>query len=108
MKTRQLGQNGVEVSAISLGCMNFTGFYGPSDKQESFACLDAARDHGINFLDTAEVYGTGASEELIGKYQKDRGYKFTIATKGGMVVCGKRGENDNSEAGLRKALEGSL
>ena len=55
MKTRQLGQNGVEVSAISLGCMNFTGFYGPSDKQESFAWLDAARDHGINFLDTAEV-----------------------------------------------------
>ena len=108
MKTRQLGQNGVEVSAISLGCMNFTGFYGPSDKQESFACLDAARDHGINFLDTAEVYGTGASEELIGEYQKDRGYKFTIATKGGMVIGGKRGENDNSEAALRKALEGSL
>ena len=48
MKTRQLGQNGLEVSAISLGCMNFTGFYGPTDKQESFACLDAARDHGIN------------------------------------------------------------
>ena len=55
MKTKQLGQNGPEVSAISLGCMNFTGFYGPSDKQESFACLDAARDHGINFLDTAEA-----------------------------------------------------
>ena len=108
MKTRQLGQNGVEVSAISLGCMNFTGFYGPSDKQESFACLDAARDHGINFLDTAEVYGTGASEELIGEYQKDRDYKFIIATKGGMVIGGKRGENDNSETALRKALEGSL
>ena len=78
MKTKRLGQNGPDVSAISLGCMNFTGFYGPSDKQESFACLDAARDHGINFLDTAEVYGTGVSEELIGEYQKDRGYNFIV------------------------------
>ena len=108
MKTRRLGQNGQEVSAISLGCMNFTGFYGKTNKQESFSCLDAARDHGINFLDTAEVYGKGTSEELIGEYQKDRGYKFTIATKGGMVIGGKRGENDNSEPALRKALEGSL
>ena len=108
MKTKRLGQNGPEVSAISLGCMNFTGFYGPSDKQESFACLDAARDHGINFLDTAEVYGTGVSEELIGEYQKDRGYNFIVATKGGMVIGGKRGENDNSEPALRKALEGSM
>ena len=89
MKKRNLGQNGPEVSVISLGCMNFTGFYGPTDKQESFACLDTARDHGINFLDTAEVYGTGASEDLIGEYQKSRGYKFTIATKGGMVIGGK-------------------
>ena len=68
MKTKKLGLDGTEVSAISLGCMNFTGFYGPSDKNESFACLDAARDHGINFLDTAEVYGIGSSEELIGEY----------------------------------------
>ena len=108
MKTRDLGQNGPEISAISLGCMNFTGFYGPTDKQESFDCLDTARDHGINFLDTAELYGTGSSEELIGEYQKDRGYKFTIATKGGIVIGGKRGEKDNSETGLRKGLEGSL
>jgi len=108
MKKRNLGQNGPEVSAISLGCMNFTGFYGPTDKQESFACLDTARDYGINFLDTAELYGTGSSEELIGEYQIDRGYKFIIATKGGITIGGKRGENDNSEAGLRKALEGSL
>ena len=105
MKKRNLGQNGPEVSVISLGCMNFTGFYGPTDTQESFACLDAARDHGINFLDTAELYGTGSSEEVIGEYQKDRGYKFTIATKGGIIIGGKRGKNDNSEAGLRKALE---
>ena len=108
MKTKKLGLDGTEVSAISLGCMNFTGFYGPSDKNESFACLDAARDHGINFLDTAEVYGIGASEELIGEYQKDRGYNFVVATKGGMVIGGKRGENNNSEPALRKALEGSM
>ena len=70
--------------------------------------MDAARDHGINFLDTAEVYGKGVSEELIGEYQKDRGYNFIVATKGGMVIGGKRGENDNSEPALRKALEGSM
>ena len=108
MKSKKLGNYGPEVSAIALGCMNFTGFYGPTDKAESFACLDAARDHGINFLDTAELYGSGSSEELIGEYQKDRGYRFSIATKGGIVIGGKRGENDNSEAALRKALEGSL
>ena len=108
MKTRKLGLDGPEVSAISLGCMNFTGYYGPTDKQESFKCLDAARDQGITFLDTAEKYGTGSSEELIGEYQQDCGYRFTIATKGGTIIGGKRDENDNSEEALRNALEGSL
>ena len=108
MKTRKLGLDGPDVSAIGLGCMSFAGFFGPTDKAESFECLDAARDQGITFLDTAELYGKGYSEELIGEYQQERGHRFSIATKGGIVVGGKRGENDNSEAALRKALEGSL
>ena len=108
MKTRKLGLNGPEVSAIGLGCMSFAGFFGSTNKAESFTCLDSARDHGINFLDTAEMYGKGLSEELIGEYQQSRGLSFKIATKGGIVIGGKRGENDNSETALRKALEGSL
>ncbi|HIB45139.1 MAG TPA: aldo/keto reductase [Candidatus Lambdaproteobacteria bacterium] len=108
MKTRKLGLDGPQVSAIGLGCMSFAGFFGSTDKAESFNCLDAARDHGITFLDTAELYGNGYSEELIGEYQQTRGHRFNIATKGGIVVGGKRGENDNSEPALRKALEGSL
>ena len=108
MKTRKLGLGGPEVSAIGLGGMSFAGFFGPTNKAESFECLDAARDHGITFLDTAEMYGKGLSEELIGEYQQVRGHNFKIATKGGIIIGGKRGETDNSEKALRKALEGSL
>jgi len=108
MKTRKLGLDGPDVSAIGLGCMSFAGFFGTTDKAESFECLDAARDQGITFLDTAELYGKGYSEEIIGEYQQERGHRFSIATKGGIVAGGKRGENDNSESALRKALEGSL
>lgn len=108
MKYTRLGQSGPEVSRLSLGCMSFTGFYGPTTRDESFACLDAAHEHGINFLDTAEMYGRGLSEQIIGDWQKDRGNRFHIATKGGIVIGGKRGENDNSEPYLRRSLEGSL
>lgn len=108
MKYIRLGANGPEVSAIALGCMSFGGFYGPTDRDESFACLDAARDAGINFLDTAELYGRGLSEEIIGAWQRERGHRFHIATKGGIIIGGQRGENDNSEPYLRRSLEGSL
>lgn len=108
MKTTQLGQTGPEVSRIALGCMSFAGFYGPTNRDETFACLDAAKDAGINFLDTAEIYGTGLSETLIGDYQRETGHKFHIATKGGIVIGGKRGDTDNSESYLRRSLEGSL
>lgn len=108
MKYIKLGTTGPEVSVIALGCMSFAGFYGATDRKESFACLDAARDAGINFLDTAELYGRGLSEELIGAWQQDRGHRFHIATKGGIIIGGKRGEHDNSEPYLRRSLEGSL
>jgi aryl-alcohol dehydrogenase-like predicted oxidoreductase len=108
MKTIKLGTTGPEVSRISLGCMSFAGFYGATDKDESFACLDAARAHDIDFLDTAEIYGKGLSESVIGEYQRQSGNRFKIATKGGIVIGGARGETNNSEPWLRKALEGSL
>lgn len=108
MKTTRLGTTGPEVSRISLGCMSFAGFYGPTDQDESFACLEAAKDHGIDFLDTAEIYGVGVSESVIGAYQQQSGHRFKIATKGGIVIGGARGENNNSEDHLRRALDGSL
>ncbi len=108
MKYMRLGQNGPEVSRIALGCMSFGGFYGPTDREESFACLTAAAEAGINFLDTAELYGRGLSETIIGDYMRETSHSFHIATKGGIVIGGKRGEANNSEPHLRRALEGSL
>ena len=108
MEKRKLGANGLNVSSISLGCMSFAGSYGTSEKSDCFECLDVAKDFGITFLDTAELYGKGFSEKLIGEYQFSRKHNFYIATKGGTIIGGKRGENDNSEKALRKALEGSL
>lgn len=108
MQKRKLGQNGPEVSAIGLGCMSFAGFYGKTGQDESFATLDAAWEAGIDFLDTAELYGKGLSERVIGAWQKDRGKRFKLATKGGIVIGAPRGTCDNSEEHLRRALEGSL
>ena len=90
MEKRKLGFDGPNVSAISLGCMSFAGNYGYALKSECFECLDMANDLGITFLDTAELYGKGYSEELIGEYQFSRKKKFHIATKGGIIVGGKR------------------
>lgn len=108
MKMRKLGSAGPEVSAIALGCMSFAGFYGPSDRDEAFTTLDAAREAGITFLDTSDMYGNGLSETLIGDYQRDRGHRFQIATKGGIVIGAPRGTADNSRDYLRGQLEGSL
>jgi aryl-alcohol dehydrogenase-like predicted oxidoreductase len=108
MKMRKLGQYGPEVSAIAFGAMSFGGFYGPTTREESFACLDAVRNAGITFLDTAEVYGPHISEQIIGEWQKDRGHRFRIATKGGIVIGAPRGTTDNSGPYLRRSLEGSL
>jgi len=107
MKTRQLGQNGPNVGAIGFGCMSFAGFFGPTDEATSHACLDAAWDSGITFLDTAEIYGMGLSETILGSYFKSRPHKFTVATKAG-IRPNHDPMIDNSPNYLRNALEGSL
>ena len=107
MQMRQLGANGPMVSAIGLGCLSFGGIFGATDADTSLRCLDAAWDAGINFLDTANIYGMGVSETVIGQWLATRKHRPVIATKAGIVV-GLDRRIDNSPAYLRAELEGSL
>ena len=109
MQHRTLGADGPLVSAIGLGCMSFAGFYGHADEDTSFATLDAAQEAGIDFLDTANVYGAGRSETLIGRWlAANPDARVTIATKGGIRRENGRRSFDNSADHLRGELEASL
>lgn len=111
LTTRKLGSQGLEVSAIGLGCMPMSQSYGPADEQESIATLHRAIELGCNFFDTAEAYGPFANEELLGRAFKGRRSSVIIATKFGFKIeTGKRvgSETDSSPANIRAAVEGSL
>jgi aryl-alcohol dehydrogenase-like predicted oxidoreductase len=81
MKTRKLGKNGPTVSAVGLGCMGMSEFYGPSNDIASEDLLRLAIDHGVTFFDTADMYGAGHNEMLVGRALRGRRDKVTIATK---------------------------
>jgi aryl-alcohol dehydrogenase-like predicted oxidoreductase len=85
MQTRILGKNGPAVSALGLGCMGMSDFYGGRDNAESVATLQAALDGGITMIDTADMYGMGHNEELIGGVLRDRRAGVFLATKFGIV-----------------------
>ncbi len=91
MDKRKLGAAGLEVSELGLGCMGMSEFYGATDDRESTATINRAFDLGITFFDTADMYGVGRNEELLGKALRDRRNSVVLATKFGNVR-GEKGE----------------
>ncbi len=85
MTTRKLGQQGLEVSAEGLGCMGMSEFYGPGDDTESIATIHRAIELGVDFLDTADMYGPFLNEELVGRALAGRRDEVVLATKFGIV-----------------------
>jgi len=85
MEKRALGRQGLRVSALGLGCMGMSEFYGAGDEQESIATIHRALELGIDFLDTADVYGPHLNEELVGRAIRGKRDKVVLATKFGIV-----------------------
>jgi aryl-alcohol dehydrogenase-like predicted oxidoreductase len=111
MLRRPLGNTGATVSAIGLGCMGMSEFYGPGNDEQSLETLATALEQGIDFLDTADMYGLGHNEELLGRFLKGRRARVVVATKFGIVrnrdePTGRR--IDNSPRYIRQACDASL
>src|SRR5215216_3341627 len=97
MDKRRLGREGLEVSALGLGCMGMSEFYGTGDEDESIDTIRRAIELGIDFLDTADMYGPFTNEKLVGKAIAGRRDEVVLATKFG---------NERSEDGTRHGVNG--
>ena len=113
MKTRKLGNTGIDIPAIGLGCMGMSSVYGAADDATSISVIHRALELGINFLDTADIYGTGGNEELVGRAIKGKRNHVVLATKFGNVIKGSWADGkgygiDGSPAYVKRAAEASL
>src|SRR5882672_4740839 len=109
MDHRTLGKSSLRVSPIGLGLMSLSGVYGPADDAESVALVQSALDHGVNFLDSSDAYGSGQNEELLGRALKGRRQQAVLATKFGNIRTpeGKPAVNGRPEY-VQQACEASL
>ncbi|MCH9809482.1 MAG: aldo/keto reductase [Alphaproteobacteria bacterium] len=110
MEERRLGTLGPRVSSVSLGCMSIAGAYGPTTEEEAMRLLERAVDLGVTHFDTADIYGMGISEEILGRFLKQRRLRVSIASKGGIRYMRATGERfiDNSPGYLATAIDNSL
>ena len=110
MQTRELGRSGLKVGAIGLGCMGMSQSYGPPDDDESVRTIHAALDLGVTLIDTADAYGRGGNERLVGRAIRDRRAAVVLATKFGLVpsASGPATAVDARPGRVRACLEASL
>ena len=101
MEQRTLGTEGLQVSQQGLGCMGMSAWYGPTDAEESIATIHRALELGITFLDTADVYGQGDNEELVGRAIAGRRDEFVLATKFGNRWFDDGSRDDRRHARVR-------
>jgi aryl-alcohol dehydrogenase-like predicted oxidoreductase len=109
MDTRRLGTQGLEVPALGLGCMGMSEFYGTTDEGEAIATIHRALELGVTFLDTADMYGHGTNEQLVGRAIADRRDRVVLATKFGNVRNDDGSREVRGDAGyVRQACDASL
>src|SRR6476469_6021009 len=113
MNTRKLGNTGIDIAAIGFGCMGLSSVYGAADDATSIAVIHRALELGVTLLDTADIYGVGGNEELVGRAIKGKRDQVVLATKFGRVLEGSRADGkgpaiDGSPAYVKRAAEASL
>jgi aryl-alcohol dehydrogenase-like predicted oxidoreductase len=113
MKTRKLGSTGIEIPAIGLGCMGMSSVYGAADDATSIAVIHRALELGVTLLDTADIYGNGGNEELVGRAIRGKRDQVVLATKFGRVLKGSGADGtsygiDGGPAYVKRAAEASL